>query len=313
MNRILPQYTVKKRYLIYMAVILVAVYVLLPKIGSLQQTLPLVRHSNPLLVAAAFGSAALSYVGAAGVYYFLAIKHLRYGRTFFMQIAGMFANRLLPAGIGGLGINYLYLRKSRHSAVQATTVLAASNTIGLLGHLLLSFSLLVLLPVRLPARSFGISNKTEIIIVTVGVVLALLAITFPAARLKLTTSVGQVLKQLAHYRSRPRSLILALGCSLSLTAANIVCLWLSILALHLSIGIVPVLLVFTFGLLIGTATPTPGSLGGIEAGLVAGLISYNIPLASAIAATLLYRLVSYWLPLFIGSFAFVIARRRRYF
>ena len=59
-------------------------------------------------------------------------------------------------------------------------------------------------------------------------------------------------------------------------------------------------------------TPTPGGLGGVEAGLVAGLVAYRVASADALAAVLVYRLVSYWLMLAIGAAAFVIAERRGY-
>jgi uncharacterized protein (TIRG00374 family) len=75
---------------------------------------------------------------------------------------------------------------------------------------------------------------------------------------------------------------------------------------------VAVFLVFTFGIALGTATPTPGGLGGIEAGLVAGLIIYHVDSATALATVLLYRLLSYWLPLLVGAAALVYSQRQRY-
>jgi uncharacterized protein (TIRG00374 family) len=306
-------FVIKKRYFVYMALCLIALYVLIPKIDSLRQSLPLVRHASLPYVLLAIISAGLSYVAAAGVYVALAIKPLAYSRTLFMQVAGMFANRLLPAGIGGLGINFLYLRKAKHSKLQATTVVAANNTVGLAGHFALTASLLLLLPVKLPEQHVHISNSVRLVGVLIACVLIALLILFPGKARSVGKSMRRFFAQLALYRKRPARLVTALACSLSLTFANVTCLWLSILAVHLSIGFIPVLLVFTFGLIVGTATPTPGSLGGIEAGLAAGLVAYHIPLANAVGAVLLYRLISYWLPLFIGSFAFITAKRRNYF
>lgn len=306
-------FVIKKRYFVYLAICLIALYVLVPRIDSLRRSLPLIEHATPYYVVLAIFSASLSYVAAAGVYVVLALKPLSYGRTLFMQVAGMFANRLLPAGIGGLGINYLYLRKSKHSKLQATTVIAANNTAGLLGHALLTTTLLLALPVALPQQHIHISTEVRIgLIVMVGLFVTLL-FCFPSRARRIISGFRSFLIQLAAYRKRPARIALALVFSLALTLANVACLWLSILAVHLSIGFIPVLLVFTFGLIVGTATPTPGSLGGIEAGLAAGLVAYHISLAQAIGAVLLYRFISYWLPLVIGSTAFVVARRRNYF
>src|SRR5437588_12961005 len=49
----------------------------------------------------------------------------------------MFANRLLPAGTGAIGVNGLYLRRQRHSLVQAGTVIGANNLIGFIGNMIL--------------------------------------------------------------------------------------------------------------------------------------------------------------------------------
>jgi uncharacterized membrane protein YbhN (UPF0104 family) len=55
---------------------------------------------------------------------------------------------------------------------------------------------------------------------------------------------------------------------------------------------------------------TPGGLGFVEAGLVGMLTLAGIPGADALTATLLYRLVSYWLPLPVGGVAYLLFRRR---
>jgi hypothetical protein len=55
---------------------------------------------------------------------------------------------------------------------------------------------------------------------------------------------------------------------------------------------------------------TPGGLGFVEAGLVGTLTVAGAPARAALAATLLYRLASYWLPLAGGPPAYVLFRRR---
>jgi len=46
---------------------------------------------------------------------------------------------------------------------------------------------------------------------------------------------------------------------------------------------------------------TPGGLGFVEAGLAATLVWAGLPSGNATLATLAYRLVSYWLPLVVGT------------
>jgi hypothetical protein len=52
-------------------------------------------------------------------------------------------------------------------------------------------------------------------------------------------------------------------------------------------------------------------LGFVEAGLTATLTLAGVSAADAVLATLAYRLVSYWLPLVAGPFAY-LAHRHRY-
>ena len=95
--------------------------------------------------------------------------------------------------------------------------------------------------------------------------------------------------------------------------SNVLGLWFCVLAMHISLPFTAVLIVFSFGILLGAATPTPGGLGGVEAGMVAGLVVYHVDSSAALAAVLTYLLLSYWLPLIAGAAAFLYSQRRGYF
>jgi uncharacterized protein (TIRG00374 family) len=132
-------------------------------------------------------------------------------------------------------------------------------------------------------------------------------------RRRLLTGTQRVLKQLIAYRQRPLRLGAVLLVSVSLTLCNVASLYYCLAALGVQASFVAVVLIFTLGVGVGTITPTPGGLGGVEAGLVAGLVAYHVSGAEALAAVLLYRFVSYWLALLVGAGAFVAAERRQYF
>ncbi len=51
-------------------------------------------------------------------------------------------------------------------------------------------------------------------------------------------------------------------------------------------------------------------MGFVEAGLVGTLTLAGVSGTDALAATLLYRLVAYWLPLPTGGLAYILFRRR---
>jgi uncharacterized protein (TIRG00374 family) len=71
-----------------------------------------------------------------------------------------------------------------------------------------------------------------------------------------------------------------------------------------------VLLAYTAAQLFALIPITPGGLGFVEAGLVGMLALAGVSGPDALAATLLYRLVSYWLPLPAGGVAYLLFRRR---
>jgi uncharacterized protein (TIRG00374 family) len=95
-------------------------------------------------------------------------------------------------------------------------------------------------------------------------------------------------------------------------AGNTVFDYFALLAALRAVGADPhpslVLLAYTAGELLALLPFTPGGLGFVEAGLVGTLTLAGVPSADALAATLLYRIVAYWLPLPAGGTAFLLFR-----
>ncbi|HEX9467006.1 MAG TPA: lysylphosphatidylglycerol synthase transmembrane domain-containing protein [Acidimicrobiia bacterium] len=71
-----------------------------------------------------------------------------------------------------------------------------------------------------------------------------------------------------------------------------------------------VLIAFAAGSALTMLPFTPGGLGFVEAGLAGALALAGISTVDAVLATLVFRLVSFWLPLPIGAGAAVVFRRR---
>ena len=75
-----------------------------------------------------------------------------------------------------------------------------------------------------------------------------------------------------------------------------------------AVGYVPPLTVVLMGYLIGQLgglLPLPGGVGGIDGGLIGTLIVYGAPVGATAAAVLAYRLILFWLPLLVGTPAFI--------
>jgi uncharacterized protein (TIRG00374 family) len=63
------------------------------------------------------------------------------------------------------------------------------------------------------------------------------------------------------------------------------------------------------GAAISSAAPTPGGVGATEAALIAGYTAVGVTAATAFAAVLLFRLVTFWLPILPGWLALVGLQR----
>ena len=69
-------------------------------------------------------------------------------------------------------------------------------------------------------------------------------------------------------------------------------------------------MVFLAGNALGSAAPTPGGVGAVEAALIAGLITVGVPKEVAAPAVLLFRLLTLWLPVVPGWLSFTHLTRK---
>ena len=90
------------------------------------------------------------------------------------------------------------------------------------------------------------------------------------------------------------------GLALANWLTDIGVLAMSIMALGGAVPWRSLLLIYGLATLIGSLGITPGGLGLVEGTLCLGLVSTGLPAALALAAVLLYRLVSFWLVMATG-------------
>jgi putative heme transporter len=72
-----------------------------------------------------------------------------------------------------------------------------------------------------------------------------------------------------------------------------------------------VLVVFAFARLLTAIPLTPGGVGVVELALITGLTRAGGDAAQVVAAVLLFRLLTYVLPILLGAFSYVVWRRKR--
>jgi uncharacterized membrane protein YbhN (UPF0104 family) len=85
-------------------------------------------------------------------------------------------------------------------------------------------------------------------------------------------------------------------------------LWATFHAIGYAPSISVILLAYLIGQL-GGLLPIPGGIGGIDGGLIGTFIVFGTPAAAATAAVLAYRIILFWIPLILGTFAFASLRR----
>lgn len=77
---------------------------------------------------------------------------------------------------------------------------------------------------------------------------------------------------------------------------NIIAFWLSGLAFSAGLSFPKAGALYMIANTVGSAVPTPGGVGGIEAALTAVLIAYGVDSATAAAMVLFFRILTFWVP-----------------
>jgi glycosyltransferase 2 family protein len=91
----------------------------------------------------------------------------------------------------------------------------------------------------------------------------------------------------------------------------VLCLAASVRALGVdTVPIASLAVVYLTSSALGSVVPTPGGLGAVEAAMSAGLTAAGLPGAKAVAAVLLFRTVTFWLPVPAGWAAMHFLQRR---
>jgi len=292
---------IRLRTLVTMVASVIAAYLLA---GELErESLTSVLHKSDwrwsivalALSAATYAAAALSLSG------FVADR-LPFFRTVLAQVAGSFVTLVTPAAVGGAALNIRYLQRRKIPAAVAAASVGVAQVMAFALHLML---LVVLATIAGSSAKENIQPPQWAWYVLAGLVVVALAVAaIPATRRVLRARVspmfGQVLPRLLEVAQHPRKLALGIGGALLLSATYIGCLAACVAAFGQTVPIASIGVVYLTGSAIGSILPTPGGLGGVEAALTAGLTAAGVPGAAAVSAVLLFRLLTFWLPVPFG-------------
>ncbi|MDX3384901.1 lysylphosphatidylglycerol synthase domain-containing protein [Streptomyces niveiscabiei] len=270
---------------------------------------PLISNAEWGWVAAAVAFSALSYVAAAMSLLGFVPERVPFPRTVAAQVAGSFVKIVAPAAVGGVALNTRFLQRQGVRPGLAVASVGASQLFGLGCHIvmLLSFGYLTGIE-KTPSLT---PSRTVIAGLLTVAVLVLVVTSVPFLRKFVATRVRSlfagVVPRMLDILQRPQKLVTGIGGMLLLTACFVMCLDASIRAFgdeSTSISLASVAVVFLAGNALGSAAPTPGGVGAVEATLTVGLIAVGLPKEVAAPAVLLFRLLTLWLPVLPGWIAF---------
>jgi glycosyltransferase 2 family protein len=302
---------IRPRTLVTLVATIVAVYVVIGQLARVDLAKTL-RSADVRWMVVAFGLSALTYLAAALSLSGFVAKRLHFGRTILAQLAGSFVTLVTPAAVGGAALNIRFLQRSKVPPAVAAASVGLSQVVAFVLHLIL----LVVFVAITGARTHALSPPRWAYFVIAGLVaVVLLVVAIPAGRrllrARLAPALGQVLPRLVQVIQQPRKLAEGIGGGLLLTASYILCLTTCVMALGGSIAITSAAVVYLTGSALGSAVPTPGGLGAVEAALSAGLTATGLPGATAVSAVLLFRTLTFWLPVPAGWAAFSYLQRKQ--
>lgn len=257
-------------------------------------------------VAAAALFSALSYFAAAMSLLGFVPERVPFLRTAAAQVAGSFVKIVAPAAVGGVALNTRFLQRAGVRPGLAVASVGASQLFGLGCHILMLLSFGYMTGTE---KTPSLSPSRTVIAGLLTVAVFILVVTsVPLLRKFVSTRVRSlfagVVPRMLDVLQRPQKLVTGIGGMLLLTACFVMCLDASIRAFGheetTTLSLASVAVVFLAGNALGSAAPTPGGVGAVEATLTVGLIAVGLPKEVAAPAVLLYRLLTLWIPVLPG-------------
>lgn len=290
--------------LIQMVLLVALVYVAYPFIATVPAFFAELSTANWWWALAGLAVSALKYIGAGAALWACADGLVKFRNLAIMQVANTFAATTTPAGVGGLALSTRFLQKSGLGALRATTAVALQQSVQVITHITLLIIFTAAVGVSANLSQF-VPSATVLYLIA-GAALGAVGVFLFVPKLRRWSAsavrprLREVLDDLAELAREPRRLaVIVLGCAATTLGAALA-LWASIEAFGGNASFVTVTIVTMVGGTLAAAAPTPGGVGAVEAALIGGLAAFGVPAAVGVPAVLLYRILTCWLPVFIG-------------
>jgi len=305
---------IRPRTVVSIAALAGAFYFLLPQLANLDESAEAASRANwwwlgPMVVGAAatIGFAALAFVSSVR-------EPIAYLPALRMQLASSFVSRIAPANTGSLAIGVRFLQRSGIEPGAAAAAVGLCALAGFVIHLLLTVAFLA----WVGTSEVGFSlPQADVLFIVIAVALSasgLVVGLVPALRRRvlppLISQVRNAASAVADVLTDPLRVISLVYGSIGITMSFIVTLAASVSAFGGGVSFPEIGAAYLVAAALGSAAPTPGGLGAVEAALVGALTGYGMPSGAAVSAVLTFRLVTYWLPMLPGWIMFQRMQRR---
>ncbi|WEV41442.1 lysylphosphatidylglycerol synthase transmembrane domain-containing protein [Bifidobacterium sp. ESL0682] len=224
---------------------------------------------------------------------------------FCSQAASGFTAVSMPAGVGPAFVNLQFLRKNGYKNTAATAIMSVTWAV----QGVTTVVLLLLMGLFTGRNMFSGMVPTNTLVVVIGAIVLVLCLCMaipPLRRLlvdKYLPLLRSYAQQLVQVLAQPTKLVGGVIGAILLNIATGLGFWVALKAFGTTSNPLETTFVFLLANTLGSAMPTPGGLGAVEAALTFAFTSIGVPPAVALSATLLYRVGFYWLRIPIGALA----------
>jgi uncharacterized membrane protein YbhN (UPF0104 family) len=305
---------IRPRTVVSIAALAGAFYFLLPQLANFDETVDAASQANwwwlgPMVVGAGatIAFAALAFVNSVP-------DPIAYLPVLRMQLASSFVSRIAPANTGTLAVGVRFLQRSGLDPGPAAAAVGLTALSGLVVHLSLMAAFLAWVGTSEVGFSLPESDALLIVIAVAVSASGLVVGLVPAVRRRvlppLVEQVRNAASSLTDVLTDPVRVIGLVGGQLGITGSFIFTLAAAVAAFGGGVSFPEIGAAYLVASALGSAAPTPGGLGAVEAALVAALTGYGMASGPAVSAVLTFRLVTYWLPMLPGWFSFQQMQRR---
>lgn len=277
----------------------------------LAKSLTAIRHAQSGPTLACFLLGWTLFIWSALGYKLLLSTPIKFRHIVLASLASSGPGRVIPGGAGAISIITLFLRKSGLKLSQALAVALMNNLTGLVVNTTVVTVIFLANPNLI--ASLSVSGKNLIIFcVIIAIIITGIIAAQHSKKLKIgTNNTGKELKKLWLMLLKTSSRFIGLICVMLVNmSTNSLMLYFAAHAVGLQLPLLSALVAMSTGVALGSLIPTPGGVGGVEAGLIVSMHALGFNLEMATSAALLYRAATYLQPFIPGVGAYLHLRSR---